>query len=387
MAGPRGGGGRPLGWRDLGGQLARDPLPRVWVLLGDEHELKDDATAELTAVLEKRLGVAPERHRLDCEERPLADLAAGALVGSLFAQSKLVIFNRFEKAPIAQRKALYAELASGELHPCLTVVIHSNERALPAGVDGSGFATFMFWPLNQSAEVQGWVKAFLKKLSCPHSSDLPEHVYERYGSQLSIIKSELSKAKLFLSKEERELTPALFDRVASQPPGEDVFRVLDDVVAGRVRSALTGLQGLWAQGEPAAGVLPILLKRYQQLLHAVVLHEAEPDRFRDTLLLLRQHRHTQNFFQQKSIEKDMGAAFSRAVAGTAFEDELGALKPIQVTGIVQQLPGAQPELVRRVFRDLLQLDFKMKTSAVDPELGLEIAAARPVARGPGSVTR
>lgn len=380
MAAPRGGGGRALGWRDVPAQLARDPLPRVWVLFGDEHELKEDVTAELSGVLEKRLGVQPERHRLDCEERPLDQLAATALVGSLFAQCKLVIFTRFEKAPIAMRKALYAELASGELHPCLTVVIHSGERALPAGADGSRFATFMFWPLNQSAEVQQWVRGLLKKLGCPHSADLPAHVHDRYGSHLSIIKSELSKAKLFLSKEERELTPALFDRVASQPPGEDVFRVLDDFVAGRVRSTLTGLQALWAQGEPAAGVLPILLKRYQQLLHAVLLNEAEPDRFRDTLLILRQHRHTQNFFQQKALEKDMAAAFTRAVAGSAFEDELGSLKPIQVTGIVQQLPGAQPELVRRVFRDLLHLDFKMKTSAVDPELGLEIAAARPVAR-------
>lgn len=380
MAAPRGGGGRSLGWRDLPGQLARDPLPRVWVLFGDEHELKEDATAQLAAVLERRLGVPPERHRLDCEERPLDQLAATALIGSLFAQSKLVIFTRFEKASTRERKALYAELASGDLHPCLTVVIHSTERALPAGADGSRFAAFMFWPLNQSGEVQQWVKGLLKKLSCPHSVDLPGHVYDRYGSQLSIIRSELSKAKLFLSKEEPQLTPALFDRVASQPPGEDVFRVLDDFVAGRVRAALTGLQGLWAQGEQAAGVLPILLKRYQQLLHAVALHEAEPDRFRDTLLILRQHRHTQNFFQQKALEKEMAAAFARAVCGSPFEDELGSLKPIQVTGIVQQLPGAQPELVRRVFRDLLQLDFKMKTSAVDPELGLEIAAARPVAR-------
>ena len=75
-----------------------------------------------------------------------------------------------------------------------------------------------------------------------------------------------------------------------------------------------------------------------------------------------------------------GAAFGRAVAGTAFEDELGSLKPIQVIGLVQQLPFAKADLVRKVFRDLLHLDFKMKTSSVNPELGLEIAAARPVAR-------
>jgi DNA polymerase III delta subunit len=373
--------GRPLGWRDLPGQLARDPMPRVWVFMGEDPVLKEEATGEVEAALVKRLKVAPERHRLDCEERPLQDLAAGALVGSLFATSKLVIFTRFDKAPIAQRKALLAELSRGELHPCLTVVIQSGERALPSGIDGVGLATFFFWPLNQAPEVQSWVKNTLRKFDCPASHDLPAHVYERYGSQLGIIGSELSKARLYLSKEQPVLTPALFDQVASQPPGEDLFRVLEDVVSGRVKHALAGLHGLWEEGEQAAGFLPLLLKRYQQLLHAVALNEAEPERFRETLSYLRQHRHTQGFFQQKALEKDIGAAFSRAVTGSAFEDELGGLKPIQVIGIVQQLPFAQPELVRRVFRDLLHLDFRMKTSSVNPELGLEIAAARPVARG------
>lgn len=371
---------RALGWRDLPGQLARDPLPRVWVLMGEDPELKEEATSEIEAVLTRRLKVPPERHRLDPEERPLAELAGGALVGSLFSPSKLVIFTRFEKAPIAQRKALLNELSKGGLHPCLTVVVQSSERGLPAGVDGAGLTAFVFWPLNQAGEVQAWVKNTLKKFDCPASADLALHVYERYGSQLGIIRSELSKARLYLSREQPVLTPALFDRIACQPPGEDLFAILEDVVSGRVKHALAGLHGLWEEGEQAAGFLPLLLKRYQQLTHAVSLNEAEPDRFRETLSLLRQHRHTQNFFQQKALERDMGAAFVRAVAGSPFEGELGGLKPIQVVGIVQQLPFAKPELVRRVFRELLHLDFRMKTSSVNPELGLEIAAARPVAR-------
>lgn len=372
---------RALGWRDLAGQLNRDPFPRVWVLMSEDAELKEEATADIEAALARKLKVVPERHRLDPEERPLAELAAGALVGSLFATSKLVIFTRFEKAPIAQRKALLNELSSGDLHPCLTVIIQSSERALPAGVDGKGLTPFFFWPLNQQYEVETWIKATLKKFDCPASPDLPGHIFMRYGGQLGIIRAELSKARLYLSKDQKQLTPQLFDQVASQPPGEDLFRVLEDVVSGRVKQAVSGLAGLWQEGEAAQGFLPLLLKRYQQLTHAVALHEAEPDRFRETLMLLRQHRGTQNFFQQKAVEKDMGAAFVRAVAGTAFEDDLGSLKPIQVLGLAQQLPFAKPDLVRRVFRDLVQLDFKMKTSSVNPELGLEIAAARPVAQG------
>ena len=371
---------RALGWRDLPGQLARDPFPRVWVLMSEDNELKEEATAEIEAALVRRVKVTPERHRLDPEERPLAELAAGALVGSLFAQAKLVIFTRFEKAPIAQRKALLNELSSGDLHPCLTVVIQSGERALPAGVEGKGLTPFFFWPLNQAYEIESWIKSTLKKYDCPASPDLPRHVFERYGGQLGIIKSELSKARLYLSKDQKVLTPALFDQVASQPPGEDLFRVLEDVVSGRVKQAIHGLAGLWQEGEQAAGFLPLLLRRYQQLTHAVALYEAEPERFRELLGLLRQHRGTQNFFQAKAVEKDMAGALASAVRGTAFEDELGSLKPMQAFGLAQQLPFAKPDLVRRVFRDLVQLDFRMKTSTVNPELGLEIAAARPVAR-------
>jgi DNA polymerase III delta subunit len=350
--------------------------------MGEEAELREEATLEIEAALAKKLKVQPERHRLDCESQPLAELAAGALVGSLFAPSKLVIFTRFDKAPIAQRRALLTELGAGDLHPCLTVVIQSNERGLPAGVDGAGLTPFVFWPLNQAGEVQSWIKNLARKFDCPVSPDLPEHVWRRYGSQLGIIKAELSKARLYLSKDHKTLTPALFDQVASQPPGEDLFRVLEDVVSGRVKYAIAGLQGLWAEGESAQGFLPLLLKRYQQLVHAVALAEAEPDRFRETYAILRDLRRTTQFFQQKSLEKELGAAFTRAVSGSPFEDELGSLKPIQVVGIVQQLPGAQAELVRKVFRELLTLDFKMKTSSADPELGLEIAAARPVAKAP-----
>jgi DNA polymerase III delta subunit len=369
------GSSKPLSVRDLPGILAREPLPRVFVLLGEEQELKDEATAELARTLSRRTEPSFEQHRLDCEEESLSSLAATHLVGSLFATSKLVLFSRFEKAPIAQRRALLTELSAGGHHPSLTVVIHSTERNLPSGVDGKGLTTFMFWPLNQPYEVENWIKGVLKKLGQAAEKDFPANVYRKYGNDLGFIRREIEKAHLIAGG--KTLTLELFERVAVSPPGQELFAVLDALVAGRSRQALAGLRDLWTRGEPPQKVLPLLLIQYHRLLHASALHEAEPGRFAKVVALVDKHRSTPGFFQQKAVEKELAAAFHEAVEGTPFSEELLALKPMAVLALASQLVKTNARSVRELFRDLLVVDFKMKTSSMAPELALEMIAARP----------
>jgi len=368
---------KPLSVRDLPGVLARDPLPRVLVFLGEEQELKDEATTDLAKILSGRTGPSFEQHRLDCEEESLSSLAATHLVGSLFATSKLVLFSRFEKAPIAQRRALLTELSTGELHPSLTVVLHSTERSLPSGVDGKGLTTFMFWPLNQPYEVENWIRGVLKKLGQAAVKEFPAHTYKKYGNDLGLIRREIEKVHLVAK--EKTLTIEQFEKVAVPPSGQELFTVLDALVAGRSKQALAGLRDLWTRGEPPQKVVPLLLIQYHRLLHAAALYEAEPHRFTRVVALVEKHRSTPGFFQQKAVEKELASAFREAVEGSAFSEELAALKPMAVLGLASQLPRAKAPSVRALFRDLMILDFKMKTSAVDPELALEMIAVRPLA--------
>jgi DNA polymerase III delta subunit len=373
-------GARPLGYRDVRAALARDPLPRVWVLLGEERELKSWTTEALGRELARRSPQSPpERHVADCDDRSLADLASTYLVGSLFATTKLVVLTRFDKAPIADRRALLSELSAGQLHPCLTVVIQSAERSLPAQVDPAGLTTFVFWPLNQESEIQSYVRDVLARLGCTGSPDLAAHVQARYGHDLGLIRSELEKARLMVAGASAPiLTPAIFDSVASPPPGDELFGVLDQLVSGQGRRAVAGLAALWKQGEPPQKVLPILLGQYRRLLHAAVLKDADPDRFAEVLGLAERHRRTANFWQRMNLAREVAGALKRAVSGTAFEDELSELKPMPAMSLARQLAAVPAATACRTFRELLRLDFRMKTSSVDPEIALEVVAARSI---------
>jgi DNA polymerase III delta subunit len=372
---------RPLNPRDLPGVLARDPFPSAFVLLGEEQELKDEVTADIESALARSRGVKPERYRLDCEEESLSSLSATYLVGSLFTTAKLVVFTRFEKAPVVDRRAFLTDLSRGDLHPCLVVVVHSTERGLPTGVDGSGLVSCVFWPLNQAFEIESWIRGQLGRLGLKAGREVAPFLHDRYGNDLGRIRRELEKAKLVAGG---GLTVDLLERVCSAPPGQELFGVLDAWVAGRSKEALAGLRDLWAQGEPVQKVVPLLLIQYHRLLRASALFEAEPERFVEVLPLVDKLRSARGFFQQKAVEKDLAAAFKRAVLGCAFARELGELKPMAVAGLAARLPKVSAAEVRRVFAELLRLDFGMKTSSVDPELALEMIAARPLAEAAGS---
>ncbi|MBI4861274.1 MAG: hypothetical protein HY815_13610 [Candidatus Riflebacteria bacterium] len=371
---------RTFGYKDLPSVLARDPLPRAFVLLGEEMELKEEATDEIVGTLARRAGDGLERYRLDCEGVSLSEISGSYLVGGLFATAKLVVLTRFEKAPVAARRTFLGEIASDDLHPSLTVVVQSSERNLPAGVDPTRLTLFVFWPMNQSFEVELWVRGRLKKLGVKCDPQLAPYLHRRYGNDLALIRQEIDKARLLAGKQ--PLSTEHFEQIGSAPASEELFGVLDALAQGRSREALRGLNGLWEQGEPPQKVLPLLMIQYRRLLHATALREARPDRFMEVIDLARRHRTMRNFWEKKNLEREIAGALKRAVEGSPFEEELGGLKPMAATGLAAQLLGASGPLVRTIFKELLRLDFKMKTSGADPEVALEMLAALPLARPP-----
>ena len=362
---------RRFGYKDLTGLLKKKSLPRFWALLGPEEDLKNEARERIVDAISSQHKDGFERVSADAAENGLDAIAVGYLVGSLFSHTKLVEIRGIDTQPAAARKSFLAGLDPDHLHPSIHIVMVTNERetSIP-----DCFTKITFWPMRTREEMSHWIRETCQRIELKIGGGVEELILEQHGYESGAVRQELVKAKLYVG--DKVLSQEDFTAHSTATSQSDVFQVLSDVLAGKTERSIRGLNRLWDQNEPPIKILSMLLSQMRKIMTIAALRQSIQGDLDPALDAALSHQRTQNFWQQKDIEKGIVGLVKRCVNAETYSKYFADLKPL---ALISTLKAARPydaEKARKAYQHLIDLDLELKTSTSEPEFGLEHAALK-----------
>ncbi len=248
---------------------ARDELkkagPRsLYYLYGEEPYKLEDFAAQVSQ------GQTTEVYFGD-ELNPSEFLDAARTM-SLFSVGQKVMIVRNADAITAKKweslEPAWADDSSGSTIMFIATKADARTRHIQAIGKHSRAAMVKFESVAQ-AEMASWVNVFARKEG-KRVSEEARHFLVSSSASLFDLKHNIEKAALFSGNSE-EITMHHVEQTGARTREESVFSVMDAILAGNEKEALTGVTALLAQQEEPLGIIALLAKQYDSLLKILAL--------------------------------------------------------------------------------------------------------------------
>lgn len=187
-------------------------------------------------------------------------------------------------------------------------------------------------------EARSFINKLAKKQKITISPQATSHLIERlhYLENDNIdtltIENELNRCIDYLG-EDKDLTIDIIDEVIPESVEDNIFKIIDMIVNGKLQGVYDILDFFWQQGESPIGILSLLIYQLRNILKIKIL--------------------LSKGYNPKQIS------------------EIGKISPF----IVRKLTGVSKKFslkrLYELFNEAAQLDLNMKTGALDHYLGLE----------------
>jgi DNA polymerase-3 subunit delta len=161
---------------------------------------------------------------------------------------------------------------------------------------------------------------------------------ERVGSELRLLDRELEKMALYAGEKGAAITDEVIDLLASRTLEQDVFALIEQVVAGRLEEAFRTLYDCLKTGEEPIKLLALLARQFRLLLQVKIW----------------------------------------APRGYTQQQLAGMLKvhPYGVKKAMEQARHFSEQSLRKLLGILAEEDFRMKSGQVDKRLAVELFMTR-----------
>ncbi len=248
--------GRGITLKALKKQLERGAPASIYLLVGDESLLHDEAILYLRRTL-----LTPEEEPFDLDlvqgdEIDPVDLAARAATVPFTAQRRLVVVRRAEG--IKDPGPILGHGGTG--HPGSVIVLdYSPEKKPPPGIPGTVVAVGPPSKHEQAKWAADWCRERCHEKGLSLGPEAAECLVATVGPSLSDLDNEIDKLLLFAG-DGRAIAPRDVEAVVGSRPGETVYALSECVLHGqwpeaaRVAEALGLVQRAWEMSLPQIGL-------------------------------------------------------------------------------------------------------------------------------------
>jgi DNA polymerase-3 subunit delta len=257
----------PEGLRE---ELAAGTLRPVYLVVGEEPLLRDDALAALRAAVLADGPADFNSERLEGAATSPAALLDAVHTLPVMAQRRLVVLRDPEAARAGQRGLLeavaevVAELREGSETVLVVVASRVDGRARWVKAFGAE-ARVDCDPPRRVREVAAFARAEAKRQGVDLEPGAAELLAERVGPQLLMLRQEIAKAALLAGPGET-VSRAHVGVGTADVAEEPIWDLTDAIGEGRGADALAVLAKLLRAGAPAPVVLGALASHFRRLL-------------------------------------------------------------------------------------------------------------------------
>lgn len=320
----------------------------VYVLYGAESFLAEEFIA-----LARREMMEPEYtdlnySRYDCAERSLGEILQDAETYPFLAEHRLVLaenayFLTGAKPPVkveAEPEALLAYLENPPSYTSLilyTAAEKLDERKKLVKVLQEKAVVIPFQPLRDG-DLYAWVERRAQMYDAKIERPQAMRLVELAGHDLRLLDKELAKMSLYLGGKGAVITDDTIQLLTSRTLEQDVFALVEQVVAGRLETAMRILYDCLKMGEEPIKLMALLTRQIRLLLQVKIW----------------------------------------SPRGYTQQQLAGMLKvhPYAVKKAQEQARHFEVASLRRLLALLAEEDYRMKTGQVDKRLAIELFVTR-----------
>lgn len=186
-----------------------------------------------------------------------------------------------------------------------------------------------------------WVRKEAEKRSSPMDQEAIQTLLNNAGTNLQTLVVEIEKLSLYAGQGQA-INSEMVDQLISRTTEQNVFRLVEDVINGKVDSALSMLYELLKQKEEPIKILALIIRQIRIMLQ---------------------------------VKELTGRSFSQQQAAS----QLG-LHPYAVKLAAEQARKHDSKALAKWLSEAADLDYAMKTGRVEKTLGLEMLMMKMAAR-------
>ncbi|SMG12016.1 DNA polymerase III, delta subunit [Paenibacillus aquistagni] len=216
--------------------------------------------------------------------------------------------------------------------------LDERKKTVKAAKAAGGVLSFL--PFG-AEELMQWVRKEAEKRSSPMDQEAIQTLLNNAGTNLQTLVVEIEKLSLYAGQGQA-INSEMVDQLISRTTEQNVFRLVEDVINGKVDSALSMLYELLKQKEEPIKILALIIRQIRIMLQ---------------------------------VKELTGRSFSQQQAAS----QLG-LHPYAVKLAAEQARKHDSKALAKWLSEAADLDYAMKTGRVEKTLGLELLMMKMAAR-------
>ncbi len=325
--------------KTLAGSLKKDGLRRMYFVAGNDEYLIDSCIQRIV-----RTALGPDADgliRMDAAKTPDDEIEQPFYTYSFSTQPRAILFDGCEPGTMNKaRTALFAELLA-DIPDDLTVIFKQFSDGGRFSVSKKTEAFVALCPqgvlveaaAKKGYELENYIAGLIKKQGCTAKDEVSKRIAELCGDDLMLINGEVAKLAAFADY--GEITAAQVDTLCVRTAEAGVYDMISQIERKDLRGALRTLENM-------------LDDQTAPLMITAALNTAFINYYRARLVRDKRLPQKSMFelFDYKANDRKVGIAYERCVRFSAAQLE----KCIQL---------------------LCELDYKLKSSAVDERILLE----------------
>lgn len=309
-------------------------LKQTYLIYGREHMLLEEAVGRLRARLAEQgdLDFNYDVFRGDADEPETIVSAAQTL--PFMSERRLVVVRDVHLMPADAQRVLADYVANPSPETCLVLVAEKMTKSsvLYKAVEKAG-GTIHEYEAPRKSEYPSWIRARLAEHGKSVTPAAAGRIFEVIGEDLGRLQNEIEKLALYYD-DKAQLDTDDVDEVLSATTQASIFELTDSLGNRNARKALQTLEKLVGRNEPVTAIYHMVVKHMRMLLATKALVER-------------------------------GVTNSGAIAR-----EL-RLIPFVAGKYREQSRNFTDEQLRKIQRQLVDIDFRVKSGRAELRIALE----------------
>lgn len=220
----------------------------VYLLLGPEVGLKADFISSLKDDLKKKLGEAPEEHRIYPFKSNMQDVVSLLQNASLFTRHKIVTVNDVEQIKLkgeVEQLVAYCERPADDATLLLTSSSFNVDRRLDGAVPAANKK--IFWELYER-DKHAWLHNFFRKAELSLTQEAAEMILDLVENDTQAMRRECERLALYLTKG-TAIDEDTVETYIYHSKAENVFSLFNRIAQNDFLGALEVLESIRLSGE------------------------------------------------------------------------------------------------------------------------------------------
>ncbi|GAK61251.1 DNA polymerase III, delta subunit [Candidatus Vecturithrix granuli] len=243
--------------------LDQGMIKPVYLFQGQETFLIEECVERLKQTL-----IPPESADFNVDKFAGKDMVAADVLDlaqtiPFLSKWRLIIVTDIDDLSAEAQKQMLPYLSHPNPSTCLVFTGSKlDSRTKFAQVLKKAGEIVQFWKLFDR-DLPQWISARAKLYGCRISLQTAAYLSEVVGNELRQLDNELKKVVAYAS--DKELTPAVVERVVGNVRERDIFEMIDAVSTGNLVDALRILRQLLTEGEEPLKILALLSRQFRLL--------------------------------------------------------------------------------------------------------------------------